>query len=44
MGMCGVCGREEKGRGRREGKGEVGDAGFVLPVVYLKNLECCCLS
>ena len=32
------------GGGRREVKGGVGDAGFVLLVAYLKNLECCCLS
>ena len=32
------------GGGRREGKGGVGDAGFVLLVAYLQNLNCCCLS
>ena len=42
MGGVSVCGRrEEEGR---EGKGGVVDAGFVLPVAYLKNLVCCCLS
>ena len=43
MGMGGVC-VEEAGGGRREGKGGVGDTGFVLLVAYLKNLFCCCLS
>ena len=42
VGMGGVW--VEAGGGRREGKGMVGDAGFVLLVEYLKNLKCCCLS
>ena len=43
VGMGGVCGWEAGG-GREEGKGGVGDSGFVLLVAYLKNLSCCCLS
>ena len=41
VGMGGVCGGEEGGR---EGEGGVSDAGFVLLVAYVKNLNCCCLS
>ena len=40
VGMGGVCGRG----GGREGEGGVVDAGFVLLVAYVKNLNCCCLS
>ena len=43
VGMGGVCGREAGGGGGREGEGGVGDAGFVLPVAYVQNLNCCCL-
>ena len=48
-GTSGLCGHgwcvwEEAGGGRREGKGGVGDTGFVLHDAYLKNLFCCCLS
>ena len=43
VGMGGVCGGEAGGGGR-EGEGGVGDAGFVLPVAYVTNLTCCCLS
>ena len=40
--MGGVWGGEAGGG--REGEGGVSDAGFVLPVAHVKNLNCCCLS
>ena len=40
-----VCvGERREEEGGREREGRVGDAGFVLPVAYVKNLNCCCLS
>ena len=37
-----VCVRER--REEEGGRGRVGDAGFVLLVASVKNLNCCCLS
>ena len=39
-----VCVEERREEGGREGEGGVGDASLVLPVAYVKNLNCCCLS